>query len=381
MLTDLRPHFTVHARIAELPAPDWDALAGDAPFVRHAFLDALEHCGCVGADSGWEASHLAMWRDRTLVGALPAYIKYHSYGEYVFDWAWAEAYRRHGLNYYPKLLSAIPFSPIPGPRLLCADPADRATLASAALALAQRSGCSSWHVLFMPDAEASALQAGGLLRREGVQFHWHNRGYRDFDDFLGALRSDKRKKIRQERRRVADAGVRMRRLPGHRIGATELELLYRCYAATYLARGQRPYLNTAFFSALVQRMPAHVVLMVASRDGRDIACALNLRDGQRLYGRYWGELEHVPCLHFEACYYQGIDYAIEQGLHVYEGGAQGEHKLARGFEPVRTASAHWLAEPAFAEALERHLAQERCGMSAYVDELEERAPLKTDPVS
>jgi predicted N-acyltransferase len=364
--------------IAELPAAAWNRLAGSQPFLRHEFLHALEAAGCAAPQTGWTPQHLSLWRGDELVAALPCYAKAHSYGEFVFDWAWAEACERAGIAYYPKLLSAVPLTPVTGPRLLAQDDAARAQLIAAVLDLARRAGMSSWHVLF-PDCQAlTLLESAGLLLRQGVQFHWRNPGYRDFDDFLATLTRDKRRKIRQERRRVAEQGVELRRIAGCDIGDTDWEFFYRCHCRTYFDRGRSPYLNLDFFQRLGRTMPEALLLVLAVKDGAPIAAALDLLDDAALYGRYWGALEYVPGLHFEACYYQGIEHCIAQGLRVFEGGAQGEHKLARGFEPVVTHSAHWLAEPRLADAVARFLQRETLGVTHYIDELSAHSPFRRE---
>ncbi|WP_018410703.1 GNAT family N-acetyltransferase [Methyloversatilis thermotolerans] len=362
--------------IDAIPAAQWNALVGLCTPVTHAFLSALERSGCVRAETGWVPDHVALYDGDRLAGALPGYRKFHSYGEYVFDWAWAEALERSGRAYYPKLLCASPFTPVPGPRLLAIDAAARTGLLDAWLEHARTQGVSSAHLLF-PDAESlDAVSRAGMLLRTSVQFHWHNHGYRDFDDFLASLSASKRKKIRQERRRVAELGVTVRIVEGRDITDSELELFVRCYRNTYRVRAQRPYLNQTFFEALRQDMPEGLVLFVASRQGRDFACAMNLRDRERLYGRWWGEIEHHPFVHFEVCYYQGIAYSIEHGMKVFEGGAQGEHKMARGFTPVETFSAHWLRDPDMREAVADYLARERAGVARHIDELEDRSPFR-----
>ena len=370
--------------LARVPAAEWNALAAAGagralpqPFLRHEFLRALEFAGCVGEGTGWIARHLVL-RDAGArpAAVVPAYLKLHSYGEYVFDWAWADAYARHGLRYYPKLVSAVPFTPVPGTRLAARDAPARRAAADALLALARSSGVSSLHVLFPLEVEAAALHAAGLMLRHGVQFHWRNEGYESFDGFLATLSQPKRKKIRAERRKVAQAGVRLRRLHGRDIGAAQWAFFTRCYEATYAAHHSTPYLNQAFFERIGETLPEHLVLALAERDGRAIAASLLVHDDERLYGRYWGALEAVPCLHFEACYYQAIEAAIELGLRVVEGGAQGEHKMSRGFDPVQTVSAHWLAEPAFAQALDRFLQHEGAMVGTYVDELREHSPYR-----
>ena len=376
-MTDTGLRIARHAAIADIDAAAWNALGDGHATLSHAFLDALESSGCVSAETGWQPDHLALYDGDTLVAALPGYLKSHSYGEYVFDWAWAEALERTGRSYYPKQLSAIPYTPVPGPRLLARDDAARTRLVDTWLQQAESSGLSSAHLLFPDAVSLAALRdRPGLLLRESVQFHWHNAGYADYEAFLATLSRDKRKKIRQERRRVRDAGVTLRRVDGADLDDAELALFIACYRNTYRVRGQRPYLNARFFETLRSRTPSSLMMVIASRDGHDIACALSLRDDRRLYGRWWGEMEYVPCLHFEACYHQGIEYAIERGLEAFEGGAQGEHKMARGFEPVRTASAHWLRDADFADAVARYLQRERAGMALHINELEERSPYR-----
>lgn len=367
--------------ISEITAPQWDQLLEASgciqPFLRHRFLALLEDSACVGAESGWQPCHLAVERAGRIVAVSPLYLKSHSWGEYVFDWAWADAYQRHGLRYYPKALSAIPFTPVPGPRMLAIDRPAGQALAQAMIQFTRAQGLSSLHVLFPSEDEALDLQAAGAMLRRGVQFHWHNAGWSDFGQFLASLRRDKRKKIQAERRRVADTGVRLERLSGHSISEADWRFFYKCYASTYRAHHSTPYLSEGFFLALGEQLP-EACLMIIARDGaRPIAASLLLQDKERLYGRYWGAIEQVPMLHFEACYYQPIEHAIEHGLRVIEGGAQGEHKMARGFEPVATVSAHWLAEPAFSDAVERFLGREGQAVGAYLDELSERTPFRT----
>ncbi|MEI2418109.1 GNAT family N-acetyltransferase [Orrella sp. JC864] len=362
---------------------EWDALAAPAGcLLSHAFLHGLEATGCVGEEQGWIPRH-ALLREAAsgaLAGAAPLYLKTHSYGEYVFDWAWADAYARHGLRYYPKWLCAVPFTPVGGMRLLAREDAARQHLAQALAQLAGDSGASSMHVLFPTEAEARCLRRAGFMVRAGTQFHWRNAGWRDFDEFLDSLSQPKRKKIRAERRKVEQAGVRVRVLQGADIGEQDWRFFYRCYANTYLQRAQEPYLRPAFFLHLGQQLPAHCVMAQALLDGQPVAASLLLRDAPggepRLYGRYWGALAEISCLHFELCYYTPIEWAIGQGIRVFEGGAQGEHKLARGLMPVATRSAHWLAHPAFAQAVEDFLRREAAGLDAYMDELNEHTPYR-----
>jgi predicted N-acyltransferase len=364
----------VVADLGEVPSDEWNALAGGHPFLRHEFFSALHETGCASERTGWAPRFVTLWAGDRLRGALPLYLKSHSYGEYVFDWAWAEAYERHGLAYYPKLLSAVPFSPISGARLLGADRATRERLIAAALDLAR--GASSLHVLFPPEGEARELEQAGLMLRRGVQFHWANAGYASFEDFLGTLTHDKRKKIRQERRKVREAGVAFRRKTGTEITREDWKFFVRCYNLTYRAHLSSPYLNLAFFTRLGETLPDHVLLVIAEREGKPIAAALDVFTPEALYGRYWGAIEHVPCLHFEACYYQGLEFCIERGIRAFEGGAQGEHKLARGFLPEPTWSAHWLRHPQFADAVEKFLARETAGVARYIDELAEHNPFR-----
>jgi uncharacterized protein len=354
----------------------WNALAGGNPTLAYAFLDSLHRAGCATEASGWAPRYLTLWEGGQLAGAVPLYVKTHSYGEYVFDWAWADAYERHGLEYYPKLLAAVPFTPATGARLLARDAQARALLARSLVATAKGSKVSSLHVLFPVDEDAEALRGEGLLERRGVQFHWRNQGYATFDEFLAGLSHDKRKKIRQERKRVAAAGVALRRVTGREATAADWDFFTSCYRRTYRAHRSTPYLNRAFFGMVAERMPDNLLLVIAERDGVPIAAALDIFSPAVLYGRYWGSREHVPGLHFEACYYQGLEFCIERGIALFEGGAQGEHKHARGFLPHTTRSFHWLAHPAFTRAIDEYLEREGEHIEAYVDELNERTPFR-----
>ncbi|VWC43242.1 hypothetical protein BLA17378_00083 [Burkholderia aenigmatica] len=372
---------------AEVPADEWNALlARDAqptPFLRHEFLDALHVARCAVDDTGWSPHFVTLTDERTgrLAAAAPVYAKQHSYGEYVFDWAWADAYQRNDLPYYPKLLCAVPFTPVQGTRLLAADDDARRRLAATLLAFAEQSDVSSLHVLFPTGDEAALLESMGMMLREGVQFHWINDGYRHFDDFLGTLEQKKRKNIRAERRKVHDAGVTFRRLTGDQITDADWRFFSRCYRQTYREHFSSPYLNLDFFRTIGATMPENLLLVIAEADGQPIASALAVyrrgeNGGGTLYGRYWGAVEHVPCLHFETAYYQLLEFCIEAGLDTFEGGAQGEHKLARGFLPTVTHSAHWLAHPAFSDAVARFLERETEHIHAYVDELREHDPFR-----
>jgi predicted N-acyltransferase len=362
--------------LAPVPAPEWDALTGGHPLLRHAFLHALHESGSACADTGWAPSYLGLWNDGALQAAMPLYLKTHSYGEYVFDWAWADAYQRHGLSYYPKLLCAIPFTPVTGPRLLARDPRHRETLAQAALGFARDADISSLHCLFPTETEAQILEAAGMMLRSTVQFHWRNEGYADFDDFLSRMNHDKRKKIRQERRRLRDEGITFRWLRGAEATPADWRFFVGCYNRTYRAHHSTPYLNLDFFERLAQAMPENLLLIHALRDGEPIASAFNVFGSEALYGRYWGTHEFHSGLHFEVCYYQAIEFCIANRIPAFEGGAQGEHKLARGLLPVRTTSAHWLARPEFSDAVSQFLRRETRGIEHYVDELAEHSPFK-----
>ncbi len=354
----------------------WNALSGGQICLSHAFLSSLEDSGCVGEGTGWYAHHLTLWDDQSLVAAMPLYQKHHSYGEYVFDWAWADAYARNGLSYYPKLLSAIPFTPVPGTRVLARDGAHARALLDVALRVAASSDSSSLHILFPTGHDVPWLHEAGLLIRKGVQFHWYNKDYRDFDDFLSGLNHDKRKKIRQERRKAGSHGLACEWLDGHSASPHDWQFFYRCYATTYALHHSTPYLTPEFFLSLAERDPQGVRLLVARRGDVPVAAAFFLCDDRALYGRYWGASEALPFLHFELCYYQAIEYCITHGIGRFEGGAQGEHKLSRGLEPVVTYSAHWIRDPRFRDAVDRYLAQESEGIGFYLDELSERLPFR-----
>ena len=371
--------------LADIPAAQWNALraaasldapAGDNPFLAYEFLRALQDSGCATPATGWRAQFLTRWQDDRLIGALPLYVKSHSWGEFVFDWAWAEAYERHGLNYYPKLISSVPFTPVAGARLLAESDAVRAELIAAALQLAKDAGASSLHCLFPTEKQALEMQAQGMLLRKGVQFHWQNPGYVDFAAYLSGMRRDKRKKIQQERRRVNDAGIRFEHLRGEHITPEHWGFFMRCYARTHEQFNSPQALNLDFFQRVGASMPQNILLIVALKDDRPIASALNFYDDHALYGRSWGTLEYHDGLHFETCYYQALEFCIANRIATFEGGAQGEHKLARGFLPVTTWSAHWLAHPRFSSAVADFLQRESGGIERYVDELNENSPFK-----
>jgi uncharacterized protein len=374
-----RHGFHLLSGLGEIAPAHWDALAGRQPALSHAFLHTLEQTDCVGEHFGWIPRHATLWEQGTLVAAMPLYEKLHSYGEYVFDWAWADAYARHGLAYYPKWLAALPFTPIPGPRLLGLRTADRQALLAAVLEMVAASGHSSFHLLFPSAEEAGWLDGAGLMLRHGVQFHWHNAGYRDFDHFLAQLNHDKRKKIRQERRRAAAHGLSLRWLDGRQASAADWAFFHHCYSLTYTLHRSTPYLQPGFFPALARALPDGVRLVLAERDGVALAAAFFLCDDEALYGRYWGATTALPFLHFELCYYEAIDYCIRNRLARFEGGAQGEHKLSRGLSAVPTCSAHWIADPRFRDAVDHHLKRETAGMRFYLDELADRSPFKRAP--
>ncbi|MEK8030785.1 GNAT family N-acetyltransferase [Ideonella sp. DXS29W] len=378
----------VHGDPSEIDAKAWNELLAAhperLPFLRHEFLRALHDTGCATAHTGWAPAFITLSRHGRLAGAVAAYLKTHSYGEYVFDWAWADAYQRHGLDYYPKLLAAVPFTPVPGARLLAHTAADRWLLARALRSLAIQNELSSAHLLFGLDDDVEAAQADGWMVRHGVQFHWRNRAetpFAGFAEFLAALQREKRKKIQQERRRVTEAGIEFQVREGAAITEADWRFFHRCYSLTYRAHGSTPYLNLPFFLQVARELPEHWLMFIAHRDGRPIAASLVAIDRERrwAWGRYWGATEEVPFLHFEACYYQPLQWCIEQQFLCFEGGAQGEHKMARGLTPEPTRSAHWLAHPQFARAVEDFLAREGQGMASYLDELRERNPFKNSP--
>ncbi|MEW6330301.1 MAG: GNAT family N-acetyltransferase [Pseudomonadota bacterium] len=378
-------HVSIADSLEQIPAADWNALGTEGnPFLRHEFLAALEHTGCVGPKTGWQPQHLVVHEagpfQGRLLGAAPMYLKSHSYGEYVFDWAWANAYAHAGEPYYPKLVVGVPFTPATGARLLAAPGTDtaaiKARLIQAASDHMRESGASSLHWLFVTEAEARLLETQDHLLRTGFQFHWSNPGYRDFDDFLSTFTAEKRKKIKRERRHVREAGIEIEVLTGAAVTPAHWDTFYEFYLSTIREHGAHPYLARGFFHRLGQTMPDAVVLMLA-RKGKDyVAGALNLRGADTLYGRYWGSRGNYHSLHFETCYYSAIEYAIARGLRRCEAGAQGGHKLARGFTPVVTRSAHRLLHPKFSRAVADYLARERLDVDMYVNELNEHAPFK-----
>ncbi len=359
-----------HSRLDEIDAIRWNALLpDDNPFLDHAFLSGLEQHGCLDSAHGWTPHHLGLYESGRLVAAAPVYLKGNSHGEFVFDWSWAHAYARHGLDYYPKLLCAVPYSPVTGTRLL-GDPALHANLIDAMRAECDRLGLSSAHANFCTDTDATAFsERDEWLARFDWQFHWKNAGWRDFDDFLDSLKPKKRKNIRQERVHVQRAGVHCEIRHGDEIDAATWRCIHDFYAATFDEKGNYPALTLEFFRHLGNAMPRNVLAVLCRRGGDMIAMALLMRSRATLYGRYWGCTEIVPGLHFEACYYQGIDYCLRHGLQRFEPGAQGEHKLARGFLPAMTRSFHYLADTRFRAAVADALAHEAAALHAYRDEL------------
>jgi predicted N-acyltransferase len=372
---------TVHDSISAIPAAEWNGLTGtDYPFLQHAFLELAEHTGSVSPDAGWTPRHLALTDGGRLRAALPLYEKSHSWGEFVFDWAWAHAYKQAGLEYYPKLVSAVLFTPATSHRLLRADPGDDeavALLVRAATQLAADSGCSSLHILFPHASETALLEDQGLLLRKDCQFHWHNRGYETFDDFLATFTSAKRKKARRDRRRVVENGIRFRQLHGADLDRDTWSTVYALIARTFMLRGSLPYFNQAFFEGLGERLADNLLVILAEKQDHPIAAAVFFESATTLYGRYWGSDGHYDALHFETCYYQGIDYCIATGKRIFEPGTQGEHKVSRGFVPSTTWSAHWLAHPEFADAIERYLDEEGRHVERYMDAVDSRAPYKS----
>jgi len=374
---------------SEVDAIAWDVLLQAqphaTPFMRHAYLSALHASGSACARTGWDPRFVLLHDAQGLAAAAVLYVKDHSMGEYVFDWAWARAYQQHGVPYYPKGVVAVPFTPVPGSRLLARNAHARQALVQALVGLAEQWGLSSLHLLFGAEDDLAACQDAGLMLRHTVQFHWTNteEGYPNFDAFLASLSQDKRKKIRQERRKVQEAGVQFRHAEGRAITPQDWQFFYQCYERTYLEHGNPPYLSPAFFRRMADAMPENWLLFIAECDGKPIASsliALSNNSAEKVaYGRYWGALERVDCLHFEACYYQPLAWCIANGYQRFEGGAQGEHKMARALLPVKTSSAHWIAHPEFSNAIANFLEREGQGIENYMDDLETRNPFRHEP--
>lgn len=361
----------------QLDAAQWDALVSNMPLLSHAFLSAMEDSGSIGKGTGWQPYPLLVRVGDTLIGAMPLFLKTHSYGEYVFDWAWADAYERNGMQYYPKLLSAIPFTPITSQRLITSTPEIQALMIDALEETMRKYRLSSAHILFPDDSSAFALELAGWMQRQGVQFRWQNEDFASFDDFLMTLSHDKRKKIRQERKKIVASGVQCRAIKGADITQEQWNFFYQCYANTYREHHSTPYLTPRFFKQIGRTMPENILLILAYINDEPIASALNIYHDTTLYGRYWGALQYVPGLHFELCYYQAQEFCIANKIQYFEGGAQGEHKLARGFKPRPTCSFHKMTHPDFERAIRDFVEREAQGVVAYTHELEERAPFKT----
>jgi len=375
----------VHASPDQIPSAAWDHLLDKqdqpSPFMRHAYLQAMHDSGSATPETGWTTRFFSLWLGDELQAACPLYLKDHSYGEYVFDWAWANAYQQHGLRYYPKALIAVPFTPVPGSRLLAVSQAMRLKLLQAVLAWCKQANLSSMHLLFGSPSDLAACEELGLMARNTVQFHWQNLAWQDFEGFLSSLNQEKRKKIRQERRKVSEAGIQFDWFQGSDISAADWAFFYQCYERTYLEHGNAPYLTPEFFDAMQTDMPENWLLFIAKREGKPMASSLigvhGLGSDQAVaYGRYWGALERVDCLHFESCYYQPLQWCIAHGVQRFEGGAQGEHKMARALMPVSTHSAHWLADDRFAQAVANFLDREGQGVDKYLAHLDERKPFK-----
>lgn len=368
-------------RISDIAALDWNQLTGLAyPFLRHEFLLALEQSGAVAEHTGWLPRHLLVRQAGELLAVMPLYLKLHSRGEYVFDQQWAQAFQQHGVHYYPKWLTAIPFTPCQGARLAIKDGTKISAVTQLLLntiqQLAEQYGCSSWHCLFPSSQHLEQLRTQGLSIREGVQFQWFNKGYADFEAFLQTLSASKRKMIKRERKRVAEHGVQCLRLAGTDVSAEQWQIFFEFYAMTYLKRGTAPYLNLTFFQQLAATMGEQLLLVLALKDNKPVAAALSLIGDNTLYGRYWGCFKEYHSLHFEVCYYQGLDYCLEQGLQRFDSGAQGEHKIARGFEPISTYSAHWIKDVRFAKAITQFLSREQNMVQAYKQDAASYLPFK-----
>ena len=375
----------VHNRIAEIDASQWNAmLSEDYPFLRHEFLQGLEQCQCVCQATGWQPAHIAIYsseNERTLVGAMPCYIKQHSYGEYIFDWAWADAYQRHGLEYYPKLNNAVPFTPATGPRWLVNAKADYEQVSSAliqhALTIVKEKKLSSFHCLFPTARQLKTLQGEGLSGRYSSQFHWHNKAYTSFAHFLDQMSSKKRKNIKRERRRVQEMGVTYRWLSGDQLKPDDAQKMFQFYSLTINAYSAHSYLNADFFDYLVASFASQTLFLFAQYKGQTIAGGLYFKSQNTLYGRYWGALDNFHSVHFETCYYQAIDWCIKNNYRSFEAGAQGQHKLARGLEPSPTYSAHWIRDPHFRKAIESFLQDEQQSVEQHMQILDQHSPFKT----
>ena len=381
-------HLEILDSLSGISANEWNALLpSDAgPFLKHEFLNSLEQTACVGGNTGWQVAHLILKAKEQIIGAMPLYLKQHSYGEFVFDWSWAQAYEQQGMQYFPKALCAIPFTPVQGTRILCTPSADIDVVQSKIIkglqTLVLHNSLSSAHVLFPKASEIESFKKQGFMLRDSVQFHWHNQDFENFEHFLSHLTMKRRKNIRREREQVLRENINFRHVAGNSSTDQDWEFFYRCYENTYLEHQSSPYLNEAFFKLWAKLMPENLHLIIAERHGNPIAASLLVVDPQcsKAYGRYWGAIEHIPCLHFETAYYQALEYCIANKIQTFEGGAQGEHKMARGFLPTTIQSAHFIADPQFSRAVQHFLDREHQGIGAYVDELAEHSPLKSSKV-
>lgn len=365
--------------MSAINSTEWNSLTGTNPSLAHEYFHALENSKSVCPETGWQPLYLLARENGNLLGAMPLFFKSHSYGEFVFDHDWADAYERNGIAYYPKLVTSVPFTPITGARIFSPSLAIRKLLTTAALDLAQRAGVSSLHILFPEELLARELADQGFMLRQSVQFHWRRLGINNFSEFLATMRHEKRKKIRKERKRLADLSITYEQIRGNDATAEDWLFFYKCYLHTHQIYQSPISLRFEFFQQISQTMPEKLLLLFASRNGERIAGAFFLLDSQNLYGRSWGALEYIPGLHFELCYYQAIDFCLENKIDIFEGGAQGEHKLARGFSPSTTWSAHWLAHPVFANAVKSYLKQEAGSIAHYVEELGSSSPFKRNP--
>jgi predicted N-acyltransferase len=371
----------VHNTIEALDPEDWNALAGThVPFLRHEFFAALERTQCIGQDTGWEPRYVTLSDEHGLAAAAPAFVKTHSYGEFVFDFAWAQAYARYGQPYYPKLTVAVPFTPATGPRLLIRPNLNAVAAAGKLLGAienyAGEQALSSVHALFLDDLGHKAAEQSRWLLRRDCQFHWTNRGYESFEHYLETFTADKRKKARRERRRVAEAGITFETLAGSEADKQLLDRIYALHRDTFLRHGHEPYLNRAFFSEITRTLGDALMFKVARHESQAVAAAVFFQSSDTLYGRYWGAAMDFNSLHFETCYHQGIEFCIERGLKRFEPGTQGEHKVSRGFEPTLTWSAHFITDPAFRDAIARYLEQEGAAVDAYAAEVREHVPYR-----
>ncbi len=382
-------HIVVHSRLSELDPQKWNRLVEDNnPFLRHEFLNGLEVTQCVSADKGWQPQHIAAYdtpNKTNLLGAMPCYIKDHSYGEYIFDWSWVNAYHRHGVEYYPKLSNAVPFTPATGARILLAD--DLAahdqteqdtinTLIKQAISITEEKQLSSFHSLFNTQQQSMAFESQGLLKRHSTQFHWHNRDYNNFDDFLAGMSSKKRKNIKRERRRVQETGVTYRWLNGSELDQSATSTMYKFYSRTISYYGAQSYLNRGFFDHLAEHFSEQTLFLFAEFEGEVIAGGLYFKSDHTLYGRYWGALANFHSVHFETCYYQAIEWCIKHSFQHFEAGAQGEHKLARGLEPATTYSSHWISHPDFRQAISGFLESEEEHIEQYQSAMNEHSPFR-----